>query len=111
MSQFARYNKIDVGSIIALYDDIDVPLGKVKIREAGGHGGHNGIRSLIEHLSSDAFARIKLGVGRPTPDYQGAVSDWVLGNFSSDELKLLAETMYKDVMERLQSIVKQRAAK
>jgi PTH1 family peptidyl-tRNA hydrolase len=106
VTQLARYNKIGPEAVVALYDDIDVPLGKVKTREAGGHGGHNGIRSLIDNLGTDAFARIKLGVGRPDDGFQGDVKDWVLNNFSQTELRLLVEQMYPEALERLRSLLK-----
>jgi PTH1 family peptidyl-tRNA hydrolase len=108
VSQLMRYQKFPVESLIVLYDDIDVPLGKVKFREGGGHGGHNGIRSIIDNLGSDRFGRIKLGVGRPSPDYQGTVADYVLSAFSSSEQDLIAGDMYKEVMARLEAVLKQR---
>lgn len=69
--------------VLVVYDDLDLPPGKIRLREKGGHGGHNGIRSLIQHLGTKDFKRIRLGIGRP----QGSkpVVDYVLGKFTKEE--------------------------
>lgn len=77
------YFNIAVENIAVIYDDLDLPAGKVRLREKGGHGGHNGIRSLITHLGTKEFKRIRLGVGRPHD--QMAVVDYVLQRFSRSE--------------------------
>lgn len=103
-----RYFKIDVRETVALYDDVDVPAGKVKARDGGGHGGHNGIRSIIDETGLNEFHRIKLGVGRPPGGRDTA--DWVLGAMSDAELLTLQNEMMKDVMVRLQQIFRAGAA-
>lgn len=60
-----RYLPVRIEELTVIFDDMDLPLGKLRIRPSGGHGGHNGMRSLIEHLGSREFARIRVGVGRP----------------------------------------------
>ncbi len=108
VAQIMRYQKLPIESLIVLYDDIDVPLGKVKFRDSGGHGGHNGIRSIIDCLGSDRFGRIKLGVGRPDAEYQGTVADYVLSTFSKSEQELISGEMYHEAVARLEAVIKQR---
>ncbi len=71
-----RYTHAAVTDLIVLHDELDLPLGAVRIKAGGGHGGHNGLRSLIEHLGSADFIRVRIGVGRPGPDRDSA--DYVL---------------------------------
>ncbi|MFD1039881.1 aminoacyl-tRNA hydrolase [Virgibacillus byunsanensis] len=72
------YN-IDVKDTLVIYDDLDLPTGKIRLRQKGGHGGHNGIRSTIDHLGTKEFNRIRIGIGRPTTPIP--VVDYVLGKF------------------------------
>ena len=75
--------------MIIIYDDISLPVGKMRIRSKGSAGGHNGIKSIISHIG-DNFPRVKLGVGeKPHPDYD--LADWVLGKFNDMDKKLLSE--------------------
>lgn len=84
----AAFYKIKPENIIVIYDDISLDVGKLRIRRKGTDGGHNGIKSIIYHLNSDQFPRIKLGCGKkPHPDYN--LADWVLSEFKKDELKAL----------------------
>jgi peptidyl-tRNA hydrolase, PTH1 family len=97
-SNYYRTSPID---IVVIHDDIDLEVGKVKTRMGGGHGGHNGIRSIMECLSSPDFQRIKLGIGRPPMDSKISVHDWVLGRFSDEELQRLTAAMLDEVLNRL----------
>lgn len=74
--------------LIVLYDDIDMPFGRLKIKDGGKSGGHNGIKSVTEHYGTPDYIRVKLGVGRPL---HGTVSDYVLRAFSKDEQKELGK--------------------
>ena len=77
----ADFYKIPPKHIIVIYDDISLQPGKMRIRQKGSDGGHNGIKSIIYHLDSNEFPRIKIGVGaKPSPDYDLAY--WVLGNIA-----------------------------
>lgn len=78
---------ITPGDLIVVHDDIDLPFGTLKLRVGGGHGGHNGIRSIREVLGSGEFIRLKVGVGRPAGS--GDVADHVLSAFASSERNLL----------------------
>ena len=84
----ANFYKISPENIIVIYDDISLDVGKLRIRRKGTDGGHNGIKSIIYHLNSDQFPRIKVGCGKkPHPDYN--LADWVLSEFKKDEQKAL----------------------
>src|SRR5690606_20257336 len=102
VSQFMNYFKIPAADVVVIFDDIDVPRGKVKARIDGGHGGHNGVRSIIEETGQSAFHRIKIGLGRPEGDVD--VSDWVLGEMADEELLALQEQAFGEVMERIRNI-------
>ena len=83
--EVANFYKLSNEEIIVLYDDISLAVGRLRIREKGSHGGHNGIKSIIANLSTDVFPRVKIGVGAPKGD---SVSH-VLGKFSKDENEIL----------------------
>lgn len=84
----AAFYKIPPERIIVIFDDISLDVGKMRIRRKGSDGGHNGIKNIIYHLSSDQFPRIKIGIGaKPHPDYD--LADWVLTPFSNEDLKIL----------------------
>ncbi len=84
----ANFYKIPPERVLVIYDDISLDVGKLRIRRKGTDGGHNGIKSIIYHLNSNQFPRIKLGCGKkPHPDYD--LIDWVVSEFKKDELKAL----------------------
>ncbi len=84
----AAFYKIPPERILVLFDDISLPPGKVRIRAEGSAGGHNGLKSIISALGSQAFPRVKIGVGeKPHPDYD--LKDWVLSKPSAQESKLI----------------------
>lgn len=80
----AAFYKIPPERILVIFDDVSLDVGRLRIRRKGTDGGHNGMKSIIYHLNSDAFPRIKIGVGKkPHPDYD--LADWVLSSFKKDE--------------------------
>ena len=82
----ARFYKVQPEEVLAVYDDVDLPLGRMRLRLKGSAGGHNGIRSMIAHLGGDAFPRLKIGVGEPGGRPAGAkLVGHVLGKFQEDE--------------------------
>lgn len=90
----ADFYKIPSDHIIIIYDDIDLPVGALRIRRKGSAGGHNGIKSIIAQLGTDEFPRLKIGVGaKPDPDYD--LKDYVLGTFSKADQEILKTTMAK----------------
>ncbi len=90
----AQFYKIPPEKCIIIFDDIDLAPGNVRIRLKGSAGTHNGVKSIIYHLNSDNFPRIKIGVGaKPHPDYD--LNDYVLGTFSKQEQDILKKSMEK----------------
>ena len=88
----AMYYRLPVSRILVLSDDISLPVGKIRVRSEGSAGGHNGLKSIIAHLGSQDFPRIRVGVGaKPHPDYD--LADWVLSSFTPEEEKLLAPAL------------------
>jgi PTH1 family peptidyl-tRNA hydrolase len=77
------YYKIDIEDLVVIYDDLDLPAGKIRLRTKGSAGGHNGIKSLIHHLDTEQFKRIRIGIGRPQNGQK--VTDYVLGRFTKEE--------------------------
>lgn len=90
--QLSAYFHIPPQQIIVMFDDISLEPGRLRVRADGSAGGHNGIKSIISELGSQAFPRVKIGVGaKPNPEYD--LADWVLSNFSSAEEKALAPAL------------------
>jgi PTH1 family peptidyl-tRNA hydrolase len=86
VGEAARFYKVPPEHVIVVSDEISLPLGKLRVRPKGSAGGHNGLKSIIAHLGSDAFPRIRLGVGAPPhPDYD--MADWVLSVFRNQDLE------------------------
>lgn len=82
-----HYYKTPVERLIVIYDDIDLAFGKLRVRPGGSSGGHNGIKSLIQHLGGEGFVRIRVGVGRPA---QGDPVDYVLNDFDREQAPVIA---------------------
>ncbi|EJV78223.1 aminoacyl-tRNA hydrolase [Bacillus mycoides] len=78
------YYKIDVEDFIVMYDDLDIPVGKLRLRMKGSAGGHNGVKSTISHLGTQEFQRIRMGIDRPKNGIK--VVDYVLGRFTAEEI-------------------------
>lgn len=84
------YYKVEIEDVVVIYDDLDMMLGKLRFREKGSAGGHNGIKSIIQHLGTEIFKRVKIGIGRPS--YQPVV-DYVLSSFTKEEAEMVQETV------------------
>jgi len=89
----AQFYKIAPAKILVLHDDLDLELGRVKIKVGGGHAGHNGLRSIDENIGKE-YMRLRLGIGRPANE-GFEVSDYVLGKFSKDEKRIMEEVNEK----------------
>ena len=90
--QASAFFKIPPERIVVMFDDISLSPGRLRVRGDGSAGGHNGIKSIIARLGSQNFPRVKIGVGaKPTPEYDLAA--WVLGSFSAQDEKLLADSL------------------
>ena len=94
--ELAQWYKIESENIIIIYDDISLPTGRLRIREKGSAGGHNGIKNIIYQLGTDVFPRIKVGTGMPeNPGYD--IKDYVLGHFSKEETEILIKSAVRAV--------------
>jgi PTH1 family peptidyl-tRNA hydrolase len=97
------FYKLTPEKVIVIFDDITLDVGRLRIRAKGSDGGHRGMRNIIELSGSDAFPRIKLGVGqKPHPDYD--TKDWVLSKFSSEDEKILSDST-KNAAEAVKCII------
>lgn len=86
------FYKIPPERVLVISDDVSLPLGKLRIRAGGSAGGHNGLKNIIQHLGTDQFPRIKVGVGAPQhPEHE--MVDWVIGNFTPAEKKVVGEAI------------------
>jgi len=85
MRAFLDFYKADLEDITIVYDDMDTSYGQIRLRYQGSAGGHNGIKSIIQHAGTQSFNRIRMGINRPAPGYN--IADYVLSNFSKEEMK------------------------
>ena len=104
VGEAAAFYKIPPECVLILHDEISFDPGTVRIRRKGSAGGHNGLKSIIAHLGSDNFPRVKIGVGKkPTPEYD--LVDWVLGKFPDADMKALA-SRFDDIADACELIVR-----
>jgi PTH1 family peptidyl-tRNA hydrolase len=87
----ARYYKLEVGDLLVVADDASLPLGRLRARARGSAGGHNGFKSIAQHLATDAFARLRVGVGRG--DARRDLADHVLATFAADERQVIEDAI------------------
>jgi PTH1 family peptidyl-tRNA hydrolase len=85
-----QFYKIDNDDIIVIHDDLDLKLGALRFKKGGGHGGHNGLKSIDAHIGND-YHRVRIGIGRP--EDKSEVVNYVLGKFSKEELEKLDKTL------------------
>lgn len=97
-----NYYKVPLGNVLVIYDELDIPFGVIRLREKGGAGGHNGMRSIIQHLGNE-FARMRMGIGRPPGRMDPAA--FVLQDFGRDELPLVSE-MLATAVEAVESFIR-----
>ena len=97
VGQLMRYHKIPLESILIAHDELDFPVGKIRLKLGGGHGGHNGLRDCIRHCGGDSFARVRIGIDHPgSPDL---VSSYVLSNPPLNEAE--------EIMQRIGDFVQE----
>ncbi|MCB6992147.1 aminoacyl-tRNA hydrolase [bacterium 210820-DFI.6.37] len=95
LREVMAYYKEDMEKLVVIYDDIDIPMGTVRIRKKGSAGTHNGMRSVVQCLSSDQFPRIRIGLG---DGRKGELKDFVIGGFSKEEKEPLEEAVTRAVL-------------
>jgi len=103
VGEFARFYKLRPQEILVIYDDLDLPLGKLRLRLKGSSGGHRGVLSIERHLGSREFPRLRIGIGRPPTKEE--VVDYVLSPFKKDELPTLERALERAV-DCLEEILK-----
>jgi PTH1 family peptidyl-tRNA hydrolase len=89
LGEMARFYKIPPEDVAVLYDELDLPLGKTRVKQGGGNNGHNGLKSIDAHYGV-AYHRVRIGIDRPP--HKGAVTNYVLGTFSEDERAIVNAT-------------------
>lgn len=104
VAQVLSYFKIPVENLIVVFDDLDQEFGAVRMRFGGGHGGHNGIRSILGKISSDKFHRVKIGIGKP--EHKSATASWVLSKFTNEQMNLLLDESFPKAKQRILDILK-----
>lgn len=101
--QAADFYKIPPDHVLVVSDDTALPVGRLRIRVKGSAGGHNGLKNIIQHLGTDQFPRLRVGVGeKPHPDYD--MADWVLGKFVGEDKKAI-ETAVKRAADAIECIL------
>lgn len=83
VAEALRFHKLELTDLLIIHDELDIPFGQIKLKEDGGHGGHNGLRSLHQLLGSGNYPRLRIGIGRPA---HGDMADYVLTNFGKNEM-------------------------
>jgi len=95
VAEAVNFHKLPLEQVLIAHDDVDLELGRIQVKYGGGHGGHRGLQSVLENLSADEFARVRLGVNRPAGDAD--VSDYVLEPFSRAEQALADDAVGRAV--------------
>jgi PTH1 family peptidyl-tRNA hydrolase len=88
VAEALRFHKLTPADLLIIHDELDIPFGQVKFKENGGHGGHNGLRSLHQMLGSSDYPRLRVGINRPV---HGDMADYVLTNFGKEEMAALPQ--------------------
>lgn len=119
VAPLAKYHKVSSRDVIVVHDEVDLPFGEIRVKRGGGEGGHNGLRSLTQHLGTKDYLRVRIGVGRPPGRQETA--DYVLSGFSSkerDEVPVIIEQAADEVervvrhgFEELEAVKKQQPPK
>ncbi len=81
-----HFHRLSLQDLIVIHDDLDIPFGRIKLKEGGGHAGHNGLRSLMQELGGGQFLRMRIGIGKPLHE---DAADYVLNSFTKEELAIL----------------------
>jgi len=104
VARILSFFRIEIDQVIVIHDDIDLDAGRLKLKNGGGHGGHNGLRSIIAQCGSNDFMRVRMGVGAPENRSHNPVADYVLSKFSTEEGRVVEE-MVDQAMKATEMIV------
>ncbi len=105
----AAFVKVPPARVVVVHDELDLAFGDIRLKQGGGHAGHNGLRSIIERLGTPDFLRVRVGIGRPPPGFRGDVADYVLSNFDASERAELPDVLAR-VLTALERLVRDGAA-
>ena len=86
----AKFHKVPPAQVVVVHDELDFPFGRLAVKDGGGHGGHNGLRDLVQRLGTRDFVRVRVGIGRPA---RGDVADWVLSDFGPEDAAELPDVI------------------
>jgi PTH1 family peptidyl-tRNA hydrolase len=103
VAECANFYDLPPDHVVVLHDDIDLDVGRLKVKAGGGHGGHNGLRDIVQRLGDDSFVRVRIGVGRPE---HGDVTNYVLSRFDDDQWTTM-ERVIPAVADAVETIVDQ----
>lgn len=111
LSAFLRFKKVPLQNVIVVHDEIDLPLGVVRVKSGGGEGGHNGLRSISNTCGGRDYLRVRVGVGKPAPSDKAflgeeGIARWVLSAFAADECVAAGELVAKSARAVLETISK-----
>jgi PTH1 family peptidyl-tRNA hydrolase len=101
VGRLVKKSNVSLDNLIIIHDDLDLPLGKIRVRQGGGSGGHKGIESIIAQLNSPDFLRVRVGIGRPplfennTTNKETEIIDYVLSDFTNEERKTVNQVITK----------------
>lgn len=93
VAKMAAFFKLTPSEIVVVHDELDLRLGQLRLKRGGGDAGHNGLRSVTSSLKTSEYCRLRIGIGRPSPDFSGTIADYVLQGFASEELPLLPQVI------------------
>lgn len=99
----AAFFKVPAVSVLVVHDELDLPFGELRLKQGGGHAGHNGLRSIIERLGTADFGRLRVGIGRPPPGYRGDVASYVLSRFDPVE-RAQIDDLYASARAALEAV-------
>ncbi len=105
VGELVRWYKLSPEDVLVVYDDLDLPVGKIRLRSNGSAAGHNGLSNIIQHLHTNQIPRLRIGIGRPTNSHMDTI-DYVLGTPTSDE-RLLLENGETRTIEAIQLVLRQ----
>jgi peptidyl-tRNA hydrolase, PTH1 family len=101
VAEALRFHKLATADLIVIHDELDIPFGQIKLKTDGGHGGHNGLRSLHQELGTGDYNRLRIGIGKPL---HGNMADYVLTNFGKNEMKELPQ-LVDGVVDALEMLI------
>lgn len=89
------FYKLSTGDVLVVHDELDVPFGELRFKLGGGEAGHNGLRSITQHLDGKDYYRLRIGIGRPPAEFSGTIADFVLHAFAATEAEQLPDVIHR----------------